>query len=293
MDMLSVDVLPPPGHDGDDEATEAHTLLPLHVPTTSLQDGSDDAAALAEDEALGYEASQSPNQIHSHRSRGGRRHCIGKGIQLILLRKYVQCAKQYNRIPDRLTTEQLLEQGYDEFYYQGGNLNEPRLNYTAFLKLVRNRRSEVTKQNRRAGRGNPRGGTRRRQKEQMEIRALIDELEHVRQAQPKRGLDYDALGSSSGSEHSRVMTDSSVPMLSDSSSIMGDTGTDGGISAGDLSTAETYSTVMSGAESGNDDVVVSRSKLDLMLRVAQETLMAQKKILEEVRAMEQRVTGLH
>ncbi|KAL3669435.1 hypothetical protein V7S43_005829 [Phytophthora oleae] len=89
------------------------------------------------------------------------------------------------------------------------------------------------------------------------------------------------------------MTDSSVPMLSDSSSIMGDTGTDGGMSAGDLSTAETYSSVMSGTESGNDEVVVSRSKLDLMLRVAQETLVAQKKILEEVRAMEQRVAGIH
>ncbi|KAL3669434.1 hypothetical protein V7S43_005828 [Phytophthora oleae] len=156
MDMLSVDVLPPPGHEGDDEATEDHTLLRLHVSSTSLQDGSDDAAAMAEDEAPGFEASQSPNQTHSHRSSGGRRHCIGKGIQLILLRKYVQCAKQFNRIPDRLTTEQLLEQGYDEFYYQGGNLNEPRLNYAAFLKLVRNRRSEVTKQNRRAGRINPR-----------------------------------------------------------------------------------------------------------------------------------------
>ncbi|GMF35469.1 unnamed protein product [Phytophthora fragariaefolia] len=126
----------------------------------------------------------------------------------------------------------------------------------------------------------------------MEIRALIDELEHVRHGQPRGTLEYDALGAAAAGDH--MHADASVPILSDSSSIMGDAGTDGGVSAGDLSTAETYSSVMSGAAgAANDDVVVSRSKLDLMLRVAQETLVAQKKILEEVRAMEQRVAGLH
>ncbi|KAG7388164.1 hypothetical protein PHYPSEUDO_012966 [Phytophthora pseudosyringae] len=288
MDMLHVDVLPPPGHDGDDEGAGDHALLRLHVPPSSLPDGSDDGAGLAEEDAAEYDASQPPSQALSHRSDACRRRKIGKGIQLILLRKYVGCAKQCNRIPDRATTEQLLEQGYDEFYYQGGNLNEPRLGYAAFLKLVRNRRSEVAKQNRGGSSISQRGGTRRYQKEQMEIRALIDELEHVRHGQPKEALDYDALGSSSGGEQSRA-----VAILSDSSSMMGDPGTDGGVSAGDLSTAETYSSVMSGAESGNDEVVVSRSKLDLMLRVAQETLVAQKKILEEVRAMDQRVAGIH
>jgi hypothetical protein len=129
-----------------------------------------------------------------------------------------------------------------------------------------------------------RGGTRRYQKEQMEIRALIDELEHVRHAQQRGALEYDNLGASSGSDHMHSVA-------ADSSSMMGDAGTDGGVSAGDLSTAETYMSSASGG--GSDDVVVPRSKLDLMLRVAQETLLSQKKILEEVRAMEQRVAGLH
>jgi len=146
MDMLNVDVLPPPGHDGDDEGGEGHPLLRLHVSSSSLQDGSDDGAALAEHSASDYDASQPPTQPHSHRAGARRRRKIGKGLQLMLLRKYVQCAKQFSRLPDRLTTEQLLEQGYDEFYYQGGNLNEPRLSYGAFLKLVRNRRSEVARQ---------------------------------------------------------------------------------------------------------------------------------------------------
>lgn len=292
--MLNVDVLPPPGHDGDDESTDDQTILRLHAPSTSLQEGSGDDHGLTEQDAADYDASQATSQSQSHRSGAQKRHKIGKGIQLILLRKYVLCAKQFNKIPDRKTTEQLLEQGYDEFYYLGGNLNEPRLHYTTFLKMVRNRRSEVAKQNRANSSRRQRALTKKQHKEQMEIRALIDELEHVRHGQQRDPLEYDALGSSSGSEHSRaVMTDTSVPILSDSSSIMGDTGTDGGVSAGDLSAAETYSSVMSGTESGSEDVVVSRSKLDLMLRMAQETLVAQKKILEEVRAMEQRVTGLH
>ena len=124
----------------------------------------------------------------------------------------------------------------------------------------------------------------------MEIRVLIDKLEHVRHAQSRSTLDYDILSTTLGSEHSRaMMTATSVPNMSDSSSMMEDTGTDGGVSAGDLSTAETYASVMSGIDAKNDSVVVSQSKLDVMLRVAQETLIAQKKILKEVRAMEQRI----
>ncbi|GMF18628.1 unnamed protein product [Phytophthora lilii] len=268
MDILGVDVLP--GHEG--EAADEHALLRLH-------DASDDAAALTED-AADYEAAAADYEAAAaapapHRPGARRRRKIGKALQLVLLRKYVQCAKQFSRLPDRATTEQLLQQGYDEFYYQGGNLNEPRLSYAAFLKLVRNRRSEVARQAK--GAMATRGPARRGHKEQQEIRALIDELESVRHGQ--RALDFEA--------------DGAVPILSDSSSIMGDAGTDGGVSAGDLSTAETYSSVMAAPDGGADDVVVSRTKLDLMLRVAQETLLAQKKILEEVRAMEQRVAGIH
>ncbi|RLN52091.1 hypothetical protein BBJ28_00003852 [Nothophytophthora sp. Chile5] len=292
MNILDVD-LPPSGQDGDDEGAEDHPLLRLHVSSSSLHDASDDGGALPANDGGEYV----PQQPHdSLRSANRQRRKIGKGIQLILLRKYVQCAKQFNRLPDRLTTEQLLEQGYDEFYYQGGNLNEPRLTYAAFLKLVRNRRSEVARQTRGVtALSHSRGGTRRNQKEQLEIRALIDELEHVRHGQMRGTLDYDALGTgSAGNDHMHaVASDASVPILSDSSSIIGDAGADSGVSAGDLTTAESYSSVLSGASGGTDDIVVSRTKLDMMLRVAQETLLAQKKILEEVRAIEQRIAGIH
>ncbi|KAE8899150.1 hypothetical protein PF010_g7937 [Phytophthora fragariae] len=295
MDILSVDVLPPPGeHDGDDEGGEDHALLRLHVSSSDLQGGSDDATAY--DASQPSEGPSSASSPLSRRAGARRRRKVSKGLQLILLRKYVQCAKQFGRVPDRAATEQLLEQGYDEFYYQGGSLSEPRMSYAAFLKLVRNRRSEVVRQTRGGAPIAQRGGTRRYQKEQIEIQAFIDELESVRHGQTRGTLEYDALGAGTTGEHMHaVTTDPSVPtMLSDSSSIMGDAGTDGGVSAGDLSTAETYSSVMAGAPGdGNDDVVVSRSKLDLMLRVAQETLVAQKRILEEVRAMEQRVAGIH
>lgn len=40
---------------------------------------------------------------------------------------------------------------------------------------------------------------------------------------------------------------------------------------------------------GREDVLLSRDKLDLLLSMAQETLNAQKKILAEVRAIEQRL----
>uniref|UniRef100_M4BER1 Uncharacterized protein n=1 Tax=Hyaloperonospora arabidopsidis (strain Emoy2) TaxID=559515 RepID=M4BER1_HYAAE len=287
MNILNVHELcpPPPVHDESSKTSENHSMLRLQVSSRGLQNNSDVPTELAEAQAVDYTTSQDLSSIRSHRSGTRRRRKIGKGIQLVLLRSYVQCAKQLNRVPDRLKTEQLLEQGYDEFYYQGGNLNEPRLNYAAFLKLVRNRRSEVMRQTRR-GRSiiSQRGSARRGQKEQVEIQALINELEQVRHGQrPCGAVECDTLSVRSDSQESRTLiTDTSMPILSDSSSIMGDTGTDGGVSAGDLSTAETYSSVLSGTDGRNDDVVISRSKLNMMLRVAQETLVAQKRILDEI-----------
>ncbi|CAI5721112.1 unnamed protein product [Hyaloperonospora brassicae] len=297
---------PPEVHSNDTIASAHHVMFRLYAPSRDLPNGRNDAAELAEEEeeeedeeeeeedeeGVDGVALQSPSSVRLHRSGTRRRRKIGKGIQLILLRSYVHCAKQLGRLPDRVTTEQLLEQGYDEFYYQGGNLNEPRLDYAAFLKLVRNRRSEVMRQTR-SGRSmmSQRSSARHCHKEQMEIRALINELEQVRHGQRPRGgaVGYDTLGIRSGSQKPRAVgTDTAVPILSDSSSIMGDAGTDGGVSAGDLSTAETYSSVMSGTDGSNDDVVISRSKLNVMLRAAQETLVAQKRILDAVRAMEQR-----
>ena len=148
---------PPVVHSNDTTASESHVMFRLYAPSRELPNGRDGTAQLAEEdeeeeeedeEGVDGVALQSPSSVRLHRSGTRRRRKIGKGIQLILLRSYVHCAKQLSRLPDRVTTEQLLEQGYDEFYYQGGNLNEPRLNYAAFLKLVRNRRSEVMRQTR-------------------------------------------------------------------------------------------------------------------------------------------------
>lgn len=146
MDLLGVVDL---RHDVDDDAHDDHDHHSL-LGAGSALDGAaslreDDGVALAEDHE--EEDDESSLRQLSLRSAGKRRK-IGKTLQLLLLRKYVQCAKQCGRIPDRMTTEHLLDEGYDEFYFQGGSLNEPRLGYTAFLKLVRNRRGEVMRQTR-------------------------------------------------------------------------------------------------------------------------------------------------
>lgn len=146
MDLLGVVDL---RHDVDDDAHDDHdhhSLLGADSTldgTTSLRE--DDGVVLPGDHE--EEDDESSLRQLSLRSAGKRRK-IGKTLQLLLLRKYVQCAKQCGRIPDRMTTEHLLDEGYDEFYFQGGSLNESRLGYTAFLKLVRNRRGEVMRQTR-------------------------------------------------------------------------------------------------------------------------------------------------
>lgn len=119
-----------PGAVGDDDDEEESGV--------TLPDDDDDDAALRQ-----LSMRSNTNTINS-----SKRRKIGKALQLILLRKYVQCAKQLDHLPSRATTEQLLEEGYDEFYFHGGSLREPRLGYTAFLKLVRNRRGEVMRQTR-------------------------------------------------------------------------------------------------------------------------------------------------
>lgn len=131
-----------------------------------------------------------------------------------------------------------------------------------------------------------RRGSRRNQKERMEIRTLIDELERVRQSTMRSPLGYEALdggdttGSSSGGTISAFSsTEQSVAGHHDdvslSSSVAAGASAGGLIGAADLQ--------------GSEDVLISREKLDMMLRFAQETLQAQKKILDEVRAIEQRL----
>lgn len=86
-----------------------------------------------------------PGDVTGAPSKRKRRPRVGKRLQLMLIRKYVQYARQFQRLPDRIATEQLLLQGHDEFYLGGGDLGEPRLSYAAFMKLVRNRRCEFSR----------------------------------------------------------------------------------------------------------------------------------------------------
>ncbi|KAL7994584.1 hypothetical protein Plhal703r1_c52g0157341 [Plasmopara halstedii] len=282
MEILSVDLLPSSGQIEANETINDHRLLRLNVHSNSLHNNRDESLCRVEN-AADYDVSRPPSHAYSCSSSTRRRHKIGKGIQLLLLKKYVQCAKEFHRIPDRETTEQLLEQGYDEFYYQGGNLNEPRLSYAAFLKLVRNRRSEFTTHKRRGSSRSQSGAKRRVLKEQLEIRALINELELIRHSLVKKSPKCNVIMSRSGNERTQIgLLHATIPNLSDTSSIIGDASTDGTVSAGDVSTTETYLPIMSKQGGSTDDVVVSRSKLNLMLQMAQETLEAQKKLLEEV-----------
>jgi hypothetical protein len=151
MDILDVDLR----HDDDDHQALLDSATALADAPASLrgagddvddEEGEDSGVALPDD----CDDDASLRQLGALRggSSSSKRRKIGKALQLTLLRKYVQCAKQLDRLPSRAMTEQLLDEGYDEFYFQGGSLNEPRLGYTAFLKLVRNRRGEVMRQTR-------------------------------------------------------------------------------------------------------------------------------------------------
>lgn len=132
-----------------------------------------------------------------------------------------------------------------------------------------------------------RRGSRRNQKERMEIRTLIDELEQVRQSTMRSPLDYEALD---GSDATGSSSGGTISMLSSAEHSV----------AGSVSHRDDVSpTIAAGASVGSligaadlqesDDVLISREKLDMMLRFAQETLKVQKKILDEVRAIEHRL----
>lgn len=310
MDILDVDLRHDDDVDDDHHALlDSAAALDAHPSLRDPGEEEDDDDEEGEDSGVALPDDDDDSSLRTLSMRGGssnKRRKIGKALQLILLRKYVQCAKQLDRLPNRAMTEQLLDEGYDEFYFQGGSLNEPRLGYTAFLKLVRNRRGEVMRQTRDLQTlshgyvgtmcvcvlvlhsyadvsfwSYRSRGSRRNQKEQLEIRTLIDELERVRQSHLRSPLDYEGLegsdtaGSSSGT----------VSMLSVQTGSVSSAGHHHGVPPG----ASATNLVAPGALHDTDDVLISREKLDMMLRFAQETLDAQKKILDEVRAIEQRL----
>lgn len=144
--------------------------------------------------------------------------------------------------------------------------------------------------------------------EQQEIRALIEELDRVRQrvAPARMPSSYDpldgAMSETTMSEaelqprhsiHGHAGDEEHLQMLSvepDSLSLVGGAETDHSVMDGELSTGESFGPASAAILTGGD-VVVSRDKLDLMLRAAQETLRVQKKLLEDVRSIEHRLAG--
>lgn len=125
----------------------------------------------------------------------------------------------------------------------------------------------------------------------MEIRTLIDELERVRQSTMRSPLDYDALdgsdttGSSSGGTSSMLSSGEHSNVIGSLSHNHHD------VSPGSAGAVASVGALIGGADlpDEGDDVLISREKLDMMLRFAQETLTAQQKILDEVRAIERRL----
>ncbi|DAZ95229.1 TPA: hypothetical protein N0F65_003464 [Lagenidium giganteum] len=274
------------GVDTDLDGSGPHQLLGSELDGAGGElrgaDRSDGSVTLADDDDDGDGTGGSGLRALTHL---GKRRKIGKTLQLILLRKYVACAKQLNQVPDRATTEQILDEGYDEFYYQGGNLHEPRLGYTAFLKLVRNRRGEAMRQMR-DGAPMTRGRVNRKQtKEQQEIRLLVSELERIRQVHATtNAIDYDTLDPGD-LRHDASAVAAATSLLASNPA---------GSSASALPPpsappAASPPTVSPPGIAPSDDVVISRDRLDMMLRLAQQCLTQQKKILEDVRAMERRL----
>ncbi|KAF4030517.1 hypothetical protein GN244_ATG17691 [Phytophthora infestans] len=72
-----------------------------------------------------------------------KRKNFSKQLQLLSLQRYAQYAKDFGRIPDKQETQQLLQQSHLQFLKEGGEPDEPKPTYAEFLKLIRNRRSEI------------------------------------------------------------------------------------------------------------------------------------------------------
>lgn len=147
------------------------------------------------------------------------------------------------------------------------------------------------------------------QEHQREIRALVGELDRLRQqwAPTRASQEYDMLECVDESHHHQderhaqlsttthsqlqtMMDEAGVPMLSEDGGelgIAGDGETDNSVIDGDLSTSDGYASI-----GASEMVSVPRAQLDLMLRSAQENLQLQKKLLEDVRAIEQRLSGV-
>ncbi|TMW61979.1 hypothetical protein Poli38472_009472 [Pythium oligandrum] len=307
MDLLSVESLA----DADVVAsqTQTHDAHGFLVSASALdsaaalRDSGDESIALtgAEDDEVDGSTAPTTSFQAIRPVRAKKRRKIGKALQLALLRKYVNCVKELRRIPDRLTTEQLLEEAYDEFYFHGGNLNEPRLAYASFLKLVRNRRGEVLKRQRELETGTSDQSGRKTSKEQAEIIALVAELERIRRSDPTDGngncncnSNSNATGNGNlasfemmeteGHELARASLHENEPAIASSDAALADFLT----TASRVPAPPTASVMVHGEE----HVLISKPKLELVLRFTQETLHSHKKLLEQVCALERQLAEL-
>lgn len=140
--------------------------------------------------------------------------------------------------------------------------------------------------------------SRRHQKERLEIRSLIHELERVRQSHLRGPLDLEALDASDDASTSASVAGSVAHSATAAALLSGVSAASSShahipTGAAARSVAEIDSSSSSSSlllmTSSSDDVVIPRERLDAMLRVAQETLATQKKILDEVRAIERRL----
>ncbi|KAG2782353.1 hypothetical protein JG687_00003880 [Phytophthora cactorum] len=100
--------------------------------------------------SMGLDPSQRQEHTPSQRPRPGatttqrfKRKNFSKQLQLLSLQRYAQYAKDFGRIPDKHETQQLVQQSHLQFLKEGGAPDEPRPTYEEFLKLIRNRRSEI------------------------------------------------------------------------------------------------------------------------------------------------------
>ncbi|CEG48764.1 uncharacterized protein PHALS_06569 [Plasmopara halstedii] len=135
-----------------------------------------------------------------------KRKSFSKQLQLLCLQRYAEYANNHGRIPDKQKTEQLLHQSYVQFLKEGGERDECRLTYADFLKLVRNRRSEI---NARAQRPKGNGeafkqavvltpAKKKLQEERDKIREYIGMIDRTREQarlvpDPQQHLNYSAL----------------------------------------------------------------------------------------------------
>jgi hypothetical protein len=90
-----------------------------------------------------HELSTASHPSTTNSSHRFKRKNFNKELQLMCLQRYAEYGKQHGKLLDKKECELMLQQCYLKFVKEGGSIDEPRLNYQEFLKLIRNRRREM------------------------------------------------------------------------------------------------------------------------------------------------------